>query len=437
MVCPLLWAAVVGGWCAVSLDGDSDDGDRGGSWGEVDPLAVLDHLEAAFDEAAEVPVGCLGSQETLEWLCRVQRLQAKAQALSCRSLVEAHDLSPETMAVGRTMAGVVAAHTRANPKPVASDQHLGVWLRGFTVFAEAFGQGRLTRSHLQVLRTLDNKRTRSYLPEAQEYLIEAAETCDWSEFVALCRYWALAFDPDGPEPDEQVTSRSMSYQTDSDGTLSGRFKLDPLAGAAFTTALEQQIQRLFREDSETNSDRTATQRRADALVQLVVAGAQNPDVRLPTPLVHIVMSSQVAQDALSRLAGGAVDALTVDKYRLPLDHGDIDGRCELIDGTPIHPRFALAALASATLRRMVFGPDGEILDLGRKARGFPQHLKQALLVKARGRCQHPGCQAPVAWLQADHLMPWNRHGPTAITNGQILCDPHNKAKRDDIPPLPS
>jgi hypothetical protein len=121
---------------------------------------------------------------------------------------------------------------------------------------------------------------------------------------------------------------------------------------------------------------------------------------------------------------------------LPLDPFDPDMRCELIDGTPIHPRFAAAVLATAVLRRLVLGADGEILDLGRKVRTFPRHLKQALLARARGHCQTPGCDAPHAWLQADHLIPWSHGGRTATVNGQILCDGDNKRKRDQQPPVP-
>ncbi|MCP4223683.1 MAG: HNH endonuclease, partial [Actinomycetia bacterium] len=57
----------------------------------------------------------------------------------------------------------------------------------------------------------------------------------------------------------------------------------------------------------------------------------------------------------------------------------------------------------------------------------------ALLVKARGRCQYPGCDAPITWLEADHLIAWNQNGSTNTTNGQILCSRHNKLKNDTPP----
>ncbi len=417
-----------------------DAGEPGGS--VADPSGVLDRLDAVLDDAAALPLACLGPDETLAWLCRLQRLRARVDALACRSLTEAQNLPIDSPAVGRSsVADMVASHARVKARGLIADQRLAVWLRGYPDFAAAFSAGDLSRAHVHQLRQLDNPHTRRHLAEAQHYLVEAAQRCSWDDFLAVCRYWSLTFDPDGREPREQCAARSLSYRIDADGMISGRFRLDPLAGTAVTSAVEQQAQRLFRADTESDSnDRTASQRRADALVELVARGAQHPDQPLPAPLVHIVMSQKVAEDALARLASDATEGCAldspgpVDSSQLPLQFDDVDQRCELIDGTPIHPHFALAALATATLRRMVFGPNGEILDLGRKARGFPLHLKQALLVRARGRCQSAGCSAPLAWLQADHLLPWNRHGPTATDNGQILCDPHNKAKRDRPPP---
>jgi len=122
------------------------------------------------------------------------------------------------------------------------------------------------------------------------------------------------------------------------------------------------------------------------------------------------------------------------RERLPIDAQDIDGRCELGNGTPIHPRWALHTMAAATLRRLVLTTENEATNLSRKIRSFPPHLKLALLAAARGRCQINGCDAPVPWLEADHVHPWNHQGETDIArNGQILCSHHNKAKRDSLP----
>ncbi len=213
------------------------------------------------------------------------------------------------------------------------------------------------------------------------------------------------------------------------------------------TALDQEADRMRREATERGEDPadmpTPSQLRADALVRLVARGATRDDGSLPAPLVHIVMSQNVADDTLARIAAGnrldpnaraALHAMGIDPDRLPIAHGDIDRRCELIDGTPIHPRLATAALISATLRRLVMISGPERVDLGRAVRSFPRHLKDALLVLARGRCEIPGCDSPFSWLEADHLIPWSRNGPTATHNGGIKCRPDNMTKGNQLPP---
>jgi len=228
------------------------------------------------------------------------------------------------------------------------------------------------------------------------------------------------------------------------------------------------VQNLFRQDTETGYTRKATHCRADALTDLTTSGANNPG-GASTPLIHIILSEDVATDGFTRTTannnGGRCDGdhhcgcndgddgrreasrtcgdnqsggpAPVDPTRLPIDDNAPLKRCEPIDGTPLHPQFALAALATATLRRLILGADSEVLDLGRTVRTFPTRLKQILMIQARGRCQQPGRDNPHAWLQADHLTPWNRGGATNLTNGQILCDPHNKAKGDKPPPPPA
>ncbi len=389
------------------------------------PDTLLDRIDAILDEAAETTLSSLRRDQAVVWLSRLLQIKARAEGLSLHSLAEAPCTDRRNVvAPGCTVIESVVARTRLNPQSLAKDQQLAVWLRRFPVFDAATARGWLNRPHLKVLRGLDRGVRRRHLSEAQGYLLDAARRCSWAEFVNCCRYWALRFDTTGAEPRAQVEARTLRARTAADGSVVGEFTLDPLAGAAFLAALEEHVQRLFRADAESGSDRTATQRRADALVELVTRPTnEGPG---PSPLVNIVMSEAVAEDLIHRAAAegdaGHPPAL------LPLDPDDVDQRCELADGTPLHPHFVLALLAVATFRRMIFGPAGEILDLGRRARSFPRHLKQALLVKARGRCEIPGCSAPFSWLQADHLIPWHRHGTTALANGQILCDPHNKAK---------
>ena len=119
------------------------------------------------------------------------------------------------------------------------------------------------------------------------------------------------------------------------------------------------------------------------------------------------------------------------------DRVDPNRRCELVDGTPVHPTVALALALTGDVRRLVLSADGEILDLGRTVRLFPARLAAAIRAQHRGRCAHHGCDEPLHRLQIDHILPWALHGPTATHNGRPLCIWHDRTKHSRPEPAPA
>jgi len=313
--------------------------------------------------------------------------------------------------------------------------------------SQALLDGSITRRHAQVLRDLDNPRSHSDLLAAQDYLVEAGTRCSWQDFVTVCNQWIANADPDGNLPDERTRNRRLTLKRRADGTLSGSFDLDTIGGDAVKNAIEREALRLFRIDADPTHPeartRNHTQRMADALVNLVTRGAIRKDGTVGAPLIHIVVGQDVLDEAICRKAAADAGVLPIGPDGNPLgDNLNIDPddplrRCELVDGTPIHPNQVVALLGVATLRRLVLGADGEILDLGRATRDFPRRLNQAMLAAQRGRCAKDGCDAPPSWLQADHIVPWHPNGHTATSNGQMLCSPGNRAKGDRPNPPPS
>ena len=182
----------------------------------------------------------------------------------------------------------------------------------------------MSRRHLQVIRANDNLRTHMALVGAQDWLVGIAAE-PWKEFNEAFRYWLAAADPDGEEPKDQLERRGVSAKRRGDGTVKGSFVLDPLEGTAFLNSLSQESDRLWRQDQETGVERTARQRSADALVNLVKRGAKRKNGSLPAPLIHLVMSPQVAADALIRIeceAAGIPLPEGIDPWKLPVRHGD-------------------------------------------------------------------------------------------------------------------
>ncbi len=405
---------------------------------------ALAGLRAALDEVAGVPYLTLSRAELADRVVALQELAARMDAVMAETAAAAHDAGAHLSDGLLSLPGFVAANSNADPKRVAGDRNLGQWLHAFPTLADAFRAGEMGRHHAQALRAVDNRRTRRDLVDAQHFLADAARDLGWRDFCEVLRTWVLAADPDGAEPAAQQERRQLSAGKRADGTVGGRFELDPIDGDLLLNGVAQEEQRLLRAAGG-DDGRTPAQRRADALVNLIARGAAHPNGRTPAPLVHITMGDTVAADLVMRLAVEnrcddplevrvALEALALDPDRLPLDPTSAEGRCHLADGTPIHPRLATAALAAGTLRRLVLSADNEILQLGTAVRDFPRHFKDAVIAAHKGRCDHQGCDAPTHWLQADHHIPHSRNGPTNIDNCNPLCGPHNLEKRDQLPP---
>ncbi|MCF6746762.1 DUF222 domain-containing protein, partial [Blastococcus sp. KM273128] len=71
------------------------------------------------------------------------------------------------------------------------------------------------------------------------------------------------------------------------------------------------------------------------------------------------------------------------------------------------------------ITRIVLGPEGQPLDVGRTHRVVPRHLRRA--VEARdGGCVFAGCDAPAHWCDVHHLVHWADGGETSLENSGLL-----------------
>ncbi len=70
------------------------------------------------------------------------------------------------------------------------------------------------------------------------------------------------------------------------------------------------------------------------------------------------------------------------------------------------------------------GPEGEVLDVGRRTRRLTRHLECALLIRDPC-CRFPGCSR-VAMLDAHHIKHWVEGGETKLGNLVRLCRTHHR-----------
>ncbi|WP_026553980.1 HNH endonuclease signature motif containing protein [Arthrobacter sp. 35W] len=72
----------------------------------------------------------------------------------------------------------------------------------------------------------------------------------------------------------------------------------------------------------------------------------------------------------------------------------------------------------------VLGADGEVLDVGRSQRLVTPTIRRALVIRDKG-CAFPGCDRPVQWTDAHHIIPWSEGGETSVENCVLLCTYHH------------
>jgi hypothetical protein len=366
-------------------------------------------------------------------VCDAQRVRARFDVWLAQVTRRA-DLAQAGLADGaRTVAGLVADRTGEDPRKVRADLARGRRLADLDLVEAAVIAGELPGTFAEMICGLYRDRhLRPLVIEHQAHLVELASIIragggDTTEYRRVLLYWVNAVDPDGKLPAEQERRRGVSLRQLPDGTWRLTGDLTAEAGASLSAAIGQRadhhgaaaLERLRQDQpaaTMSDLDTTETQRRHDALIELTHAGAHAKGVA--RPITFLVMSQAVADAAIAQL-----DDPTVT---VPLDSSSVDGRCELIDGTPLHPHTALRILATSTLHRLVLEAPSRILDLGRSARGFPPYLRNALLVAHRGRCVGRGCDAAWWRLQGDHIAPWRSGGATATHNGQNACGPDNR-----------
>lgn len=409
-----------------------------------DELAVafktLDALDDRVDFMTDV-------DELGDAVCELIELNNKLDATMAR-LVGAAERNGVPQASGqRTVGQYVAARTTAAPVKVNRVSTLARWLRGFPLFESAFGTA-IRVEHVEYLRKLDTRyATNQRLLADQQILIDAATTCSFKDFTKACDYWLILIDPDGNEPNDQIAKTSFRVRSGSGGRGEISGECDALTRQALTTALDHEAEKIRLADKEVGVARSQGQRQMAALVNLVTRGFAREDGSFPVPLVNVVMSLKVAEWAQEALANGSANP----HGEVPVDLNDVDGRCELIDGTPVHPFLALFMfnnvgsniLGAPNLRRYVMDADSRLLDVSVNSRYFPPWMKTAGAVQSRGACETHGCDAPFSWLQADHIDPVANGGETQFDNEQMQCGPDNHAKaatanttawRDRTPP---
>jgi hypothetical protein len=91
------------------------------------------------------------------------------------------------------------------------------------------------------------------------------------------------------------------------------------------------------------------------------------------------------------------------------------------------PRAVLRRLAcDSAVTRIVFGPDGAVLDVGRAQRTVTGQMRRAVIARDQ-HCVYPGCDQPPSRCEVHHAVThWADGGGTSVANSALLCWYHHQ-----------
>jgi hypothetical protein len=302
------------------------------------------------------------------------------------------------------------------------------------------------------------------------FLVAHARQLRVGQFRVLARRWAAQADPASDDRGYREASdrEFVTLAQTTDGCHLAGF-LTTEHGHALAAALAALTGR-----SPDQVGQSASRRRAGALVNLTrlvldrdltgATGTHRPHISavvdydtLHRALARAPSAPTARLDAdradASRADAGRADAGRADTGRPDAGRAETDGAgkgrvgegrdvrapvgapdrfavADLVGTGPI-PDTVLARLAcDSAITRVVFGPESQILNVGRTERTYTGPKRRAIIARDR-HCQYPTCDAPPALSEIHHTRHWHRdHGTTDTHTGILLCWHHHQTVHD-------
>jgi len=312
--------------------------------------------------------------------------------------------------------------------------------RSMPATAAGLAAGAVSVEHARVIATVMVGLPAGLAPgqvrAAEAELAGWAVEYDPAEVANLGRHLIHALDTDTLEERKEraYPRRELRLVDPGDGTTRISGRLDAESAAMVRSALDPLAAPCPAADG-TADPRTAGQRGADALVELArraAAGGGLPAGHgiLPHLSVIIGLDSLLA-NAADRAGGrrsclaGADQPGDAAAAAAPGCGAAAIAPGELGFGGPISAAAARRIGCHAGVTRIITGPAGVPLDVGREFRTVTAGQWAALVARDRG-CAFPGCTRPAEWCIAHHVVHWADGGPTDLDNLVLLCGHHHR-----------
>jgi hypothetical protein len=264
----------------------------------------------------------------------------------------------------------------------------------------AFSQGEISYRHAALIARTADQLGDKFEAHAESILVKAAKELDpWRlRRATICLRHCL--EPDGVLADaNEAHERRYLYLSQ---TYDGIFRLDGWldsdGGAALQTALDSLMGPPSADDQ-----RTAPQRRADAMVDLArrqLDGGQLPEVGGQKP--HLMVTVEMA--TLAKQPGAPA--------------------AELEWAQPIPAATARRIACDCSITPVFRGAESHQVDAGRTRLAISPAKKRGLVARDKG-CRFESCDRPPAWTDGHHIIHWADGGSDELANLVLLCRRHH------------
>ncbi len=263
--------------------------------------------------------------------------------------------------------------------------------------------------------------TRVATSENEAALLDVALAGTAAQVERFVRAWRRVDRVAGAHDEGRFLKRELATWVDDDGMVVIRGRLTPEVGAVVQRALEAAADRQFREACQSPTGGTLTeevtpaQRRADAL-GLMAEAALSADLARG----HAGDRYQVVVHVVADMAPASGPECTpgpgpgMNGSVLELEHG----------AQYVSEETSRRLSCDAAVVTLTHGPEGEVLNVGRRTRTIPTAIRRALDARDRS-CHFPGCTSRRC--DAHHVEHWADGGATRLDNLVLLCRRHHRA----------
>ncbi len=369
----------------------------------VVPIAsdAVDDLAAALDRLAADPVDHIPAHALGDELARIRRQIDRLEAQFIRRL-HRFDRGHGALAEGAVSTVSWLRATCGLTGGAAVDRvRMARVLAELPEAATSFRAGTAPFTNVSLIARLADDVGVESVRTVEHILTVAAEKLDVGRMRLLVACTRHRLDADGvlDEDNRNHDRRWFACDQTYGGVFVLRGELDAEGGALVRTALDA-----LTTPCGPNDDRTASQRRADAIVDMAsrqLASGALPAVHGQRPHLTVTVAAQSLQGAASQA---------------PADLGGVG---------PIHIETVRRIACDAVRTVATVTDTAAPMSVGRATRTIPAALRTALSLRDKG-CRFPGCDRPPEWTDGHHVKHWADGGETSLHNLVLLCRRHHR-----------